>query len=210
MSKKKREDIENVSYQETGYFSYRSGKLPRTPDFHTSKLGPAGVTIQLYGPSRGSWLSSGDEGYVHAVDPFSEWEEDPPNIMPKNWYGHSPLVEHEAQLGVVRAKISKLLLVVDTHRAPEDDRDIRELSEDVRPQPGQLPLARSPETDLGPVSRFQRWCWLLLTVATLGWGVVTGAAFWHNSFPIAPAYALLVAFLLIGLALTLFWLGREE
>jgi hypothetical protein len=221
MGKKWGEDIEDVDYQEIGYFSYGSGKQAGTPNSRTvvSKVGP--LTIHVYGPASTSWISTGSEGYVDAIDPFSEWEEHLRDVMPKNWHGHSSLVESEAQFQLVRAKIYKLLVEGDREpesrdtppvlvpRTRERDRSVHELSEDVRPQLEAPRPVLAPETDSDPVSRFQRWCWLLLTVASLSWGVVTGAAFWRTGFPVSPAYALLVALLLIGLVLTLFQLGRR-
>ena len=59
-------------------------------------------------------------------------------------------------------------------------------------------------------ARFQRACWLALTVASLIWGGISGAAFTLNGFPVSPPAALLGALGMIGLALTLFVLGRED
>lgn len=126
--------------------------------------------------------------HLSAIQPPSKWEASFKYGSPKRWqeprYLENNRLEGEDQVEVIRWNFGEHSQLHDSHRTPGSRPD--------------------------PVGKLQRRCWLLMILASLIWGGLSGAAFSSNHFPITPSDALLGSFGIVVLALTLYRLGREN
>jgi hypothetical protein len=189
---------------------------------YTRKADP----ISLWKDPASLWTSETERPSL-ATDPPSVWTEDLREIRARDWQkldfpSHNPLVRSEDEVRVFRFKAAKLaadhvanrriIEVVATYLSEGTEPTGRSETDLILGSTASDPASVNSPTvgsaRLDPVGKYQRMCWLILTVGSLIWGGVSGASFSINGFPVPPPAALAGALGLIVLALTLLRLGK--